>query len=384
MAAGADLRRSAAAPLLAAALALACGKRGDPLPPIRRTPQPIADLRVAQRGDHLEVSFTAPRNSTNGARLPVLEAEVLRAEGDGNFQKTARPTRRKVAPGERIVEEGPLPPQGTRVRVAVRTRVKSALSALTPVRELKVTTSPAPPSGLGTRSDPKGAALNWTAPEPSPSPEAAPPPGASPSPEPSPKIAPSPETSPLPEAAPSSEATPGPEVSPAASPTPPAGPAFFVYRRSKLGDYVRPLQAEPTTATSYVDLSAVPGESWCYVVRVVSSTEPLVESAPTDESCLEVKDVAPPAPPAGVAARETPDGIEISWSPSAEPDLAGYRVYRWAAGASTQRIAEVPAPETTFLDTAAPTGVQLRYAVSAVDKVGNESERAGGVASRRP
>ena len=93
------MRRFAAAPLLAAALALACGKRGDPLPPIRRTPQPIADLRIAQRGDHLEVSFTAPRNATDGSRLPVLEAEVLRLEGDGDFQKTARPTRRKVAPG---------------------------------------------------------------------------------------------------------------------------------------------------------------------------------------------------------------------------------------------------------------------------------------------
>jgi hypothetical protein len=382
------LRRSAAIPLLAAAVALSCGKRGDPLPPIRRTPQAVADLRLAQRGDRLEVSFTAPRNSTSGARLPVLEAEVLRAEGDGDFQKIARPTRRKVAPGERIVEEGPLPPKGTRVRVAVRTRVKSALSALTPIRELKVTTSPAASSDLVARLDPKGVALSWTAPEPSPTPEASPAPEASPSPEPSPSPAPSPSPEPSPEAsaspeAPPSEATPQSGPEPAASPTPPAGPAFFIYRRSKLGDYVRPLRAEPTTDTSFVDASAVPGESWCYVVRVVASKEPLIESAPTDESCLEVKDVAPPAPPVGVAARETEDGIEVSWSPSTEADLAGYRVYRWAAGASTQRIAEVPAPETTFLDTSAPTGVQLRYAVSAFDKAGNESERAGGVASRR-
>jgi hypothetical protein len=387
------MRRSAAAPLLAAALALACGKRGDPLPPIRRTPQPVVDLRIAQRGDRVEVSFTAPRTSTNGARLPVLEAEILRAEGDGDFQKVARPTRRKVAPGERIVQEEPLPPKGTRLRVAVRTRVKSALSTLTPVRELKVTTSPPPPSGLTTRSDPKGAALSWVAPEmppspePSPSPETTPSPGmaASPGAFPSPEAAAPPTASPTPDVAASPTAVPLPEAapSPEASPSP-AVPAFFIYRRSKAGDYGRPLVAAPTNETAYVDTSAAPGDTWCYSVRVVSSTEPLIESAPTDESCLDVKDVAPPAPPVGVAARETEGGIEISWSPSTEPDLAVYRVYRWTSETSTQRIAEVLPPETTFLDTTAPAGVQLRYAVSAVDKAGNESQRAGGVASRRP
>jgi hypothetical protein len=202
---------------------------------------------------------------------------------------------------------------------------------------------------------------------------------------PSPKAAASPKASPSPEAVLPSEASPSPEAgAPPAEPPPPPPPAFFIYRRSKVGDYGRPLAAEPTTATSYVDASAVPGESWCYLVRVVSSTEPLVESSPSDESCLDVKDVAPPAPPVGVAARETEGGIEISWSPSTEPDLAVYRVYRWTPETSTQRIADVLPPETTFLDTTAPAGVQLRYAVSAVDKAGNESPRAGGVASRRP
>ena len=44
------MRRVAALLLLAAASG--CGKRGDPLPPLARTPQPIKDLAIAQRLGH--------------------------------------------------------------------------------------------------------------------------------------------------------------------------------------------------------------------------------------------------------------------------------------------------------------------------------------------
>ena len=43
--------------------ALACGKRGDPRPPLRKTPPPLVQFRLAQRGARLEVSGMAPRAS---------------------------------------------------------------------------------------------------------------------------------------------------------------------------------------------------------------------------------------------------------------------------------------------------------------------------------
>ena len=44
-----------------------------------------------------------------------------------------------------------------------------------------------------------------------------------------------------------------------------------------------------------------PVRRWCYVVRTAASVEPVVESAPSNEVCVDIRDVAPPAAPVGVA-----------------------------------------------------------------------------------
>jgi hypothetical protein len=316
--------------LLVCALALsACGKRGDPLPPLRQVPQPVTGFRVSERGDHLEVSLFAPRTFTDGKRLPVLEIEILRAPGEGIFEKVAQSTLRNAAPGERFVDTEPLPAPGTALRLAARARVKGRPSTQSPIVSLTVAPTPPAPSGLSVRSAEKGAALSWTPPETE-------------------------------------------------------SPAFFVYRRSKTGDYALPLQDRPTTEVTAIDEQAQPGDAWCFVVRTVSSTAPLVESAATDEACLTVEDVAAPGTPQGVAAQPSEGGLEVSWSPSPEADLAAYRVYRWSQGVPVARIAEVPAGETTYLDADAPGGVVVRYSVTAVDKTGNESGRSAAATASRP
>ena len=115
-----------------------------------------------------------------------------------------------------------------------------------------------------------------------------------------------------------------------------------------------------------------PGESWCYVVRTVVSTEPVVESGPSGEACVEVRDVFAPAAPTGVAAFVRETGAEVSWSPSPEPDLARYRVYRAEEGGPSLRVAEVAAGTTAWLDTS-PLAAPRAYTVTAVDANGNES-----------
>jgi len=85
-----------------------------------------------------------------------------------------------------------------------------------------------------------------------------------------------------------------------------------------------------------------------------------------------------------VAALVQDDGIEVSWSPSLEADLASYHVYRAAAGAPPLRVGEVVAPETSFRDTAAPRGTPLAYTVTAVDRDGNESPPSAAVEATRP
>ena len=369
--------RPAAPKALRAACALsllaslpACGKRGDPQPPLPRTPQPVTGLSVAQRGRGIEVAYTAPRATAGGVALTALDVELLRAETEGEFTDVARAVSRKAAPGEAVREAGPLPPPGTRLRLAARARAGGRLSALTPIVTLAVQAPLAPPSDLKAALTPKGVSLAWTAPS-----GGIPPPIVAPSPSPSPSPAAKPAAPPAPSPSPGASPAPSPSPTPAPSPTPPPPPTsgYWVYRRDAGGTYGAPLVRAPLQVALLDDATVAAGQKVCYVARLVAATEPVIESESSNEVCLEVRDVEPPAAPTGVTALARDGAVEVSWSPSSERDLAGYRVYRSAPGGAPERVAEAGAGESTYRDTAVAAGVTRVYTVTAVDAAGNES-----------
>jgi len=98
-----------------------------------------------------------------------------------------------------------------------------------------------------------------------------------------------------------------------------------------------------------------------------------VESARSNEACVAVRDIVPPATPTGVAALGGPEGVEVSWSPSTDADLATYRVYRQAPGGPRERVGEILPPETSLRDRTAAPGVRYVYTLTTVDTAGNES-----------
>jgi fibronectin type 3 domain-containing protein len=159
---------------------------------------------------------------------------------------------------------------------------------------------------------------------------------------------------------------------------------FFVYRRPKSGAYDQPLVREPLDRRTFRDEGAPLGATWCYVVRAVASTEPLIESAPSNEACVERRDVSAPAAPAGLAVLPRQGGLELLWSPSGEEDLAGYRVYRAAEGQPPQRLAELPPAKAAYLDESARQGVVYRYTLTAYDAAGNESDPTDPVEATLP
>src|SRR5687768_11185482 len=60
-------------------LLLACGKRGDPRPPVPVIPQAASDLVVTQRGSNVILSWSYPALSTSGQSLgPVRSVVVYR------------------------------------------------------------------------------------------------------------------------------------------------------------------------------------------------------------------------------------------------------------------------------------------------------------------
>jgi len=359
-------------------MAPACGKKGDPLPPLRPTPAAVTGLRVAQRGDQLEIRFTAPRASTDGARLPVLEVELLVADREGDLPKVALTRRIKVAPGETVAESQPLPPPGTALRVAARAIAKGHQGRPGELVRLTVVPPLSPPRGLAAGLTAEAVSLSWEGDVPAPLPTPVPTPTPTPPPPGEPAQAPGEPA--LPTASPEGKA---PKAPPTPKPAPkPFTPGFFIYRRAAGGRFEAPLPGAAPERT-FLDPSPQPGESVCYEVRAVASAEPLVESAPSNEACIDVKDIKAPAAPTGLTALPRDDGVEISWSPSSEADLMGYRVYRVRRGGEYETIAEVTVPETVFLDPA-PAGRTLRYVVTALDKAGNESPASDPVEVRRP
>jgi hypothetical protein len=91
-------------------------------------------------------------------------------------------------------------------------------------------------------------------------------------------------------------------------------------------------------------------------------------------------DTAPPATPTGTtAAVESGTNVRVRWTANADPDLAGYLVYRaLAAGAPFARVTGSAIVTNDYLD-AAPDTLAVWYAVSALDQSGNESARGAAV-----
>jgi predicted small lipoprotein YifL len=56
-----------------------CGKKGPPLPPLVRLPQPPADLVAERRGDTVDVQFTVPSTNTDGTRPANVSATEVYA-----------------------------------------------------------------------------------------------------------------------------------------------------------------------------------------------------------------------------------------------------------------------------------------------------------------
>jgi hypothetical protein len=406
---------------LALTLAPACGHKGPPLPPRRRTPPALSDFRLAQRGAALEISCTAPRASVEGVAFDRVGVELLWGEGWVDLEEKGHRRVVRADPGGRVVETLPLPPPGTLVRAAGRARVGRDEGQRSLILTLETHEPLAPPSDLTARLRPEGVDLSWqgVTPEKIPPPDLGPvgpmrrpfaPGFASRGKRAAPRSEPVPDTAsggteekPAARSGMSGAAAPGEPAT--VTDEPRAGAAgeanraeedvtltshlprshgFSVYRRLESGTYGAPLNDEPLEGRLFTDVHAPLDTTVCYAIRAVGSVEPLIESAASNEVCLEVRDIAPPSPPSGLAVVPREGGLEVVWSPSPEPDVAGYRIYRAIGEGEAERVGEVPAETTVWLDPTAEAGVLYGYTVSAFDQVGNESPPSGSAQGRGP
>jgi len=156
------------------------------------------------------------------------------------------------------------------------------------------------------------------------------------------------------------------------------GLRYRVYRRSAKKSFpLQPVNAVPLRGTLFQDGGLQNGTPYFYVVRSVASDgPPWIESEAAPEVSVIPVDRVAPAAPRGVEVIAGRALVRIFWEENTEPDLAGYRVYRRAAGEEHPLLlGEVKKPGTTFTDSSVSAGVGYEYTVTAYDDapVPNES-----------
>ncbi|MBI5069187.1 MAG: hypothetical protein HZB56_13205 [Deltaproteobacteria bacterium] len=102
------------------------------------------------------------------------------------------------------------------------------------------------------------------------------------------------------------------------------------------------------------------------------------QGPPSEPVEIRLPDRVPPSAPILTRLAAADGAVEIGWASGGEPDLAGHHVWRAERGQAALRLTERPLPPEArdHRDATARAGVAYLYAVSAVDRSGNEGPRS--------
>jgi hypothetical protein len=297
-----------------------------------------------QTGREVWVTFTLPDpRGPNPSQVPA-EAELVRVDYPSEaappsdpdaFRRRGRVVARldvaTVPPRSRVTlrdgdwSQRTVDGAGWTLRYGVRVRdVRGRLSPLVVAHDLTILAPPGPPRSLGAEATGEGVRLRWEAP-----------------------------------------ATEGEH-------------RYNVYRNeADAPPSERPINAQPTAETEYLDALVQSGQVYNYFVRAALAEEaPYRESASSETVSVIAEDRRAPAPPKNLVAVQERLAVRLFWDPSPERDISGYRVYRKIAGGPWQRIGPDPVERPIHLDHDVRPGDRVVYRVSALDRATprNESE----------
>lgn len=310
--------------LVVAGLGLAgCGYIGPPLPPALGIPLPITDLRGVQRGGQIVVVFTPPTDTTDKVLLKeVPEIELRVGENlKENFEINRWSGDSKRIPVVELkagVVEMSFPAEewtGREVVVVARALGPSKRPGeWSNLLVLQVKPTPLAPQGLTVRSAAMGPYLEWKG----------------------------------------------------------EGSQWRVWRMEEGAKepVVLGVCGEPT----WLDQTAELGKVYTYMVQQLSGDgERPAESEISVEARLKYEDKTVPAIPFGLTVITGLNTVELSWDRNTEADLKGYQMYRAEGNGALAKLGAV-VDKPTFSDGQVVSGKKYRYAVAAVDEVGNESK----------
>jgi hypothetical protein len=363
----------------ALALAVACGQKGPPLPPLHLVPAAPADASVARQGNDARVRFTIPSTNLNGPgavdidRIEIFATTVAAGAAPPPNREFLQSKYRvgtvaiKPPPVEGEPPPAPVPdaPPDTRPSAGEKT---TFVEKLTPETLKPAFTTPAP-APAATPPAPPGAAAKTEEPGPAYSVRIYAIRGVTKSGRPGQPTARLQLALLDPPPAPTAvKATPG-ETAIALSWFGPASEIPVTFNIYKVGR-PDPVNTAVVTAQTFERPGVEFGTEECFAVRSVQKIANRdVESELSEPACVTPKDTFAPKAPQRLAAVAAPGVISLSWDANTEPDLAGYLVLRGEApGATLQPLTPAPIAATNFEDKTAQPGVRYVYAIVAVDK----------------
>jgi hypothetical protein len=350
--------------ILFCCLAMACGKKGPPLPPLVKLPVAPADLTVARRADTVDLQFTVPNANTDDSRpANVARVDVYAFTGPASVSnnevlkqgtrvasiavKAPRDPEATFDPGDPEQSEADVePPEGAGLEQGAVARIQERLP--------EVTSNDATPSvrtylGVSITTRGRQASLSRRAAVP-----LVPPP-------------------PPPAAVQAMYSEKAVTVSwPPIAADPPAVIGYNVYEVAEPTPAL--LTPKPLTEPQYADTRMTWGAMRCYRVRSVETVGALaVESDISPQACVTLTDRFAPLAPTGLRAVATEGIINLIWDANTEADLDGYILLRGPApGDELIPITPAVLHDTAFQDPV-PPGQRYVYAVQAVDRSGNLS-----------
>jgi predicted small lipoprotein YifL len=354
-------------PALALLASFGCGKKGPILPPFVRVPQTVQDLSLSRVGNRALLSWTNPDAYIDGNPLQGLsEVEIWVVEEAGTAgTPPAKPAQDEIEDRGRLLLKVPAPkpaspgekePPPRRLSVSLepdpgemaRNFLFFSLRARDGKKRPSEFSDPAvlepglalpTPAGIKAGVFEKHIEICWSPP----------------------------------------------------AETADAGPSkiagYNVYRSEGEGPPAR-LNSDPLAAPKFRDESFSFGKIYVYFVRSAGPGAPGgVESEDSGSIKVEPVDKFPPAAPQGLSTISGDGLVALSWEPAREADLAGYRVWRRAAGQTTPVLLKELSPaESSFSDAEVENNKQYVYSITAFDRAGNESGRSAEASgqARRP
>lgn len=322
----------------------ACGKKGDPMPPLRNIPMTTSDLTLSQQGREMSFSFGFPKTAISGLALGGIDAvelmelvKPLLADGElprvENLEFTAgsRPVMTlrgseltAAVSGDRIQFRVPLAAELPEAPVAsffaVRTYKGDEISAMSNRVSLVVAEPPAAPKSLQLEARADGIALAWI---------------------------------------------PGEDKD---------LEGFDIFRRdARNRGYGEAIGSVGGDEKTFLDTKANFGNRYIYTVKTVISRAPLVSSAAAGEREIEYEDHFPPPLPRNFVALAEPGRVRLRWDPSTAADVAGYILFRREPGRDFHPITPEPISGLELVSEGLTSGFSYSFRIQVIDHKGNSS-----------